>query len=905
MSLLRFTNYKFDLEVRHPQRYIRCYRAMNPRDRVYPEPFHAVGPGKQFPPVLQSRGKPEALASKHSNTSLENPGAGPEGSSLQSLDVSNGDESSTSWKLYDAAASLLQERRKLAGFTVTQSPSMILSSQFTDVDTIHRNIALNDAKVDLVHFAFAHAAQAVLKAIQNTATSEDDSTTLDSIVSDHSWKKNLPTVLSSAVIDGAPSLLAKLRSDCMQRSFENKEYAKRKGGKTDNVKPRPAKPLKTKLGTKSVDGVLSTKVDLTMKAEGKETNPESASIDPPERMDASIRESREGNTIETVHSSLVTHTVSSNTAKTGRSSQANVPQNYTRALLCAVGNIVFEKLTPSCETASLDALSIQQLSLDIANHDSFLLEAKTVAQRAISLVQNVVQRSKLRYRYRMDNARFDRNENDYFWSLGHPFGFSNQNDDIEMLDDCDEMGSSIPYQPNPKSMTNEWQQLCCSHFVSILETGAGHAIYMDVQWSSRHGRISNLLDQISDSHAEDNLGPHLIITMENEVLSFAQEFYEYNCHERFNTKALFALTYRGSKLQRRRLRKLFSRANGLPSAVFHVLITSYDVFFEDYLHFCQVPFDTVILDGGAAIQVSKERNVALGMIWDSALFSANDHHAGLAGTSDKEWDFTKDEIPESSSKEAYIGLTTRHRIATTSTLAIPQTQGHEPFSVSSLLTFVMPQFMDLVKEEWDQSGISSDTSSIGHFCKLLARAVVVHCDSSDVQNMQVLALNALNGQLGSSARLEAPEAPVASSSDDCVSAVKVTESHKSMLQWLEPPSLSWLRYTLGSIDFQHILDAMKLSTFHGHSCDEITPASTLTSSGANGQISGTSAFRLAVCCGRHFGSELGLRQHKAAQHAPSGTWLCRTCSCDCITSQARTFHEKSCGKPTPGTCFNF
>jgi hypothetical protein len=382
-------------------------------------------------------------------------------------------------------------------------------------------------------------------------------------------------------------------------------------------------------------------------------------------------------------------------------------------------------------------------------------------------------------------------------------------------------------------------------------------------------------------HAEDNFGPHLIVTTEDEVLLFAQEFYEHNCDQRFNGEhkgktTLYALTYGGSKMQRRRLRKSFSRANGLSSAAFHVLITSYEIFFEDYLHFCQLPFDTVILDGGLASQVAKEKHVALGSVWDSALFSANDHYAGLAGTSDKDWDFTKDEIPESVVKEAWIGLTTRHRIFTTNILAIPLQQGRELFPVSNLLSFVMPQFMDQVKEEWDRCGLSSDTSSIGHFRKLLARAVIVHCDSSDDTDMQALALNALNGELVSSVLSEAPEAP---------------------------PVLSLLMYTLGSIDYQQILDAMKLSTFHGHYCDEITPASTLTSSGANGQISGTSAFRMAVCCGRHFGSELGLRQHKAAQHASVGTWLCRTCSCDCITSQARAFHEKLCGKPIPGTFY--
>jgi len=49
-------------------------------------------------------------------------------------------------------------------------------------------------------------------------------------------------------------------------------------------------------------------------------------------------------------------------------------------------------------------------------------------------------------------------------------------------------------------------------------------------------------------------------------------------------------------------------------------------------------------------------------------------------------------------------------------------------------------------------------------------------------------------------------------------------------------------------------------------------------------------------CGRKFSSEIALRTHKNAMHAPRGTWLCRSCGGDCITSQARTQHERYCGE---------
>jgi hypothetical protein len=67
----------------------------------------------------------------------------------------------------------------------------------------------------------------------------------------------------------------------------------------------------------------------------------------------------------------------------------------------------------------------------------------------------------------------------------------------------------------------------------VLQKGAGHAVYHDVQWSDRHGRIADLLRALSrandsdqnggsvngndtdpDEEVEDNsnMGPHLIVT---------------------------------------------------------------------------------------------------------------------------------------------------------------------------------------------------------------------------------------------------------------------------------------------------------------------------------------------------------------------------------------------------------
>jgi hypothetical protein len=295
-----------------------------------------------------------------------------------------------------------------------------------------------------------------------------------------------------------------------------------------------------------------------------------------------------------------------------------------------------------------------------------------------------------------------------------------------------------------------------------------------------------------------------------------------------------------------------------------------------------------------------DQNSTVGNIWDN-IFSSSDHHVGLAGTSFKEWDYSKDEFSEATLKESWIGLTARHRIMTASTFALHQRQSAELVPVSELVGFVAPQFSAVAKEEWDRSRISTDAASMKHFRKLVARSVVVHSADSPVGDMCMLALQALTGKLPSPDRSGDPVVPQAFSDDAFVSSGKIAFSRRSSLLWLGHPDRSWLRYELGTADFYPILDAMKKCDNHGHICEEITTASSTTASGQSGQVAGTAAYRLGIRCGRHFGSEQGLRQHVSAWHAPAGTWLCRTCGSDCITSQARTHHERSCGQPATGT----
>lgn len=169
-----------------------------------------------------------------------------------------------------------------------------------------------------------------------------------------------------------------------------------------------------------------------------------------------------------------------------------------------------------------------------------------------------------------------------------------------------------------------------------------------------------------------------------------------------------------------------------------------------------------------------------------------------------------------------------------------------------------------------------------HFRKLLARSTVVH-HPGDEQDMRTLAMDALNGRLSTPDRSLDPEVPQIIPDEVFVSDGKVAYSRRNSLLWLGHHERSWLRYELGTVSFQSILAALSRSNTYGHFCEEIITASSTTSSGATGQVAGTLAYRLAIRCNRHFGSEQGLRQHLSALHAPPLTWLCRTCGTDCIS----------------------
>lgn len=957
-----------------------------------------VGPGKRLPTTVAKRSQHPSTLEESEHKEIHQP---------------------KSWTLRDASIALFLQRNCLSKtkLTTNHHHSMHLSSNFGNVDTMLLRIRRDKSIV--VRQSFDAAASAVLLAIRKNNEKMDDT-------EDASYLNDLPKCLEKY------KKLEDMRSISLDRSHENREYIRRKGGKTEvGIVVHTGENRKQP----STENVKQMDFEHRI-TEGKATVTKKGGI--------ILRIKSSGTTkVESAENDLVATTVSSSqvigdndepivtnsnltvtpkfTRNTPASSAAALDTrfNSSRAILCVAGNIVFEALTPSFsdEHPAINVLDIPQNSTtsaiskkskkrkmvrdsigsrasssledeesDDASNDGngcdemnddekddevsssrksetkstsvnmgvVSVEAQMLAQRTINVAENAVLRAKLRYEYRKDNAlsacgdshedhrsiRFERlfSRKDFEWfghtgnakekkkekgSLLEGDGGDETNsevdevenvteDETKLLSDSDDnsFADTVPFQPNNDSLTYFWQSVCLPRFLSVLEKGAGHAVYHDIQWASRHGRIADLLRALvsADGTTSDikgnSFGPHLIITTEPDVSGFAREFHDATKNwrkiVRNESKSLQALTYTGAETQRTKLRaRFFGKASGLPEAPLHVLITSYSTFLQDYIHFCQVPFETVILDDGVAFMAACDYNSTLGTVWDTAIFSSNDQQIGLAGTKFKEWDFSQPSIvSETIMKDAFVGLTTRHRIMTASAFVSSQRQSTEHVPITGLVDFVAPQFASIAKEEWARSRIAGDTESMKHFRKLVARSVIVHDADSDVTDLYTLALNAFTGKLSLPDRSGDPAVPEVISDDDFVSSSKVAFSRRSLLLWLGNPNQSWLRYELGRSTFQPLLEAMKTSTYYGFYCEEITTASSLTASGSTGQVAGTMAFRCGVRCGRHFGSEQGLRQHISAQHAPPGTWLCRTCGADCITSQARTHHERLCGQPS-------
>lgn len=736
-----------------------------------------------------------------------------------------------SWRIRDVALDLPATREEIGPATNDATPT--LSSKF-DVDTCIARLRRDKASV--VRSSFEAAASCILEGLYKE---RDDGCDIESVN-----EEDLPEEL-----EDIPAL-EDVRKACMRRAHDNKDPSKRKN---------------TESGGARRGGV-----------KGKA----------PKKAEASPKFTR----------------------NTPASSAAALDSRLTssRAILCAAANVAFSALTPPLPGATIEMADIPQnpnnseSKTSVSNMGKVIVEAQTLGTRIAAVATNAARRASRRYMYRKDNIRYDTKNGSQsptsILQVSNPFAWK---DPDESLRESTTTYKKHTYDPEEAAVTNTWLETCLPRFMKILHTGVGHAIYHDTDWKTRHGRVANLLGELAAK--SNSFGPHLIITVEPDVQRFAKEFRAVDSHLRLmslvDTELLRAMEYSGSMEERRHLRTRFTDASGLAEASFHVIITSYTNFLKDYAHFCQVPFETAIVDGGFSLLAASQANgnSQLSTLWESGFFSKSDHQMGLAGTNLKDWNFLSTDIETSMLKEAWIGLTARHRILTTHS-CINAHDKSDPLPITGLVNFTMPHFADSAKEEWDRSRISNDPASMQHFQKLLAHCMVVYSPKNANRPMLELALDSLAGQLVADEHASDP-VPEVIPDVVFVDNGKVAPSRRSALQWLGKPDESWLRYELGNVSFQPMLNALKVSTTHGHLCEEIVTASSTTTTGATGQVAGTLAYRPAVRCCRQFGSEQGLRQHLSAMHAPPGTWLCRTCGSDCVTSQARTHHERTCGQP--------
>ena len=182
--------------------------------------------------------------------------------------------------------------------------------------------------------------------------------------------------------------------------------------------------------------------------------------------------------------------------------------------------------------------------------------------------------------------------------------------------------------------------------------------------------------------------------------------------------------------------------------------------------------------------------------------------------------------------------------------------------------------MDGIKEEWDRCKFSIDSQ--GLLILLLLSFILLYIDNSISLLGHAWVQDCVkNGIISNS------DTPVSlRSSQKLISSVDIPNASlftasrmKSALQWISEElahDFNYLPHNVG--------DNLAISS--SFICCEVVPGSNYCAS----------------LCGRKFANEANLRQHKTAMHAPRGTWLCRTCGGDCITSSARTQHERYCGE---------
>ena len=101
----------------------------------------------------------------------------------------------------------------------------------------------------------------------------------------------------------------------------------------------------------------------------------------------------------------------------------------------------------------------------------------------------------------------------------------------------------------------------------------------------------------------------------------------------------------------------------------------------------------------------------------------------------------------SNKKTGLIGLTARHKIIIASSLHSKYRDAVYPTPVPGLLSFLIPQLADVVREEWDRSRIHTCKESIKHVRKLLCHGVCVYTGSNHAQDMYSIVMYYMLGTI--------------------------------------------------------------------------------------------------------------------------------------------------------------
>ena len=428
------------------------------------------------------------------------------------------------------------------------------------------------------------------------------------------------------------------------------------------------------------------------------------------------------------------------------------------------------------------------------------------------------------------------------------------------------------------SNDKQWTGICKPQLMAILKTGAGNAVIHDREWTCRAFRIVNLLQNLavpqpsaipsgqSDNgvvywndvrmagksspslvRGYPNYGPHLIVTPTEEDLdTFIAVFHQTgksgekglkNRSDVIKTNPdevqLRALSYQGDGSCRRRLRKHFTKSfDGLPSSAYHVVVTTYADFVEDYAHFCRMSFQAVVMDDGMSWLgcAHYDPQGVVGKVWNSAIWSKNQGQL-TSRKNDVFGEVEKKSKASSSKKDSetkddrklQVGLTARHRILVASRMHARYRGQVYKAPVPGLLSFLTPQFTDIIRDDWDRSKVYNCKKSMEHIRSLVARSVVVYSGGGKLTASLKLTLLSMNGELVEQFSSNAQEDE---GLDEWLKRHKITQSRKFASAWFRPSSP--MRRSFGKISLDPIMTSVKKSNAQGFVCEEVATASSLT-----------------------------------------------------------------------------